>query len=516
MGKLPSGDIVIAGNDDDSACCRLGPLGSFTPDPTQGPSAWIEWFDSTGTSKNEHWTWGYLRGMSNIPRWFDLMPLPEGSVIAAGTIGDSVLFTGGNRVSQGTSTIDSLKTQQWNEVIAKGGGGGIGVTKWSASGRVEWRRLLRLGRSSLRVSSIGWQLAALSGSDILLAGNIALDSAGSVWDGSDSMMLPAGSTCFVARYGTDGTKERMTGVPCKRLEYPSITATRNGVVWMVQSKPISTDSDTSAWGRYEGFRPFLARMDGTTPIVFHPLGSMQGTFRAIASHENGSLLLQGEQTTALNWSGRTIAPRPDTTRGGIGPVIRSSFLLLADTAGKPVAYQSLKGFSNAGGWKIRRVPGRGWLLLSWDEQDLLGWSRLYLLDDSLNVREMSDTLPPTLDAEVTSDGSILLSGYDRAPSRGSSWLSGSGAMWAASCRVVTPSVAVRAPIVSSKALRLSGSLVRIALPPGKSTLLSVYDHAGRLVHREVVHDGSAYLPPRGIHILSLRRDHLTEIVKTVR
>lgn len=436
-------------------------------------------------------------------------------MVATGNIGDSVLFTGTERISHGTRTVDSLKTQHWSEVIAKGGGGGIGIARWSADGRIAWTRLLRLGRSSPPLSALGWQLDALSDS-VVLSGRITQDSVGNVWDGSDSIVLPAGSTCFVARYGTNGTKGRMTGIPCKRLEHPSVAATRNGAVWMVQADAISTNSDTSGWARYEGFRPFLARMEGKTPITLHPLLSMQGGFRAIASHENGSLLIQGEQATTLDWSGRTIAPRPDTTRGGIAPVIRSSFLLLADSAGTPVAFQSLKGFSNAGDWKIRRVPGKGWLLLSWDEQDLLGWSRLYLLDDSLNVLEISDTLPPTLDAEVAGDGTILLSGYARAPLRGSSWLSGSGTMWAASCRAVTPSAAIQAPIVSSKALRLSGSLIRFALGPGESARLIVHDLAGRLVHREAVHDGSAYLPPRGIHILSLRRDHSTEIVKTIR
>ncbi len=517
VGKLPSGGFVIAGGDDDSGCCRWDSVGAFSAEPTQGPSAWIGWFDPDGSKRREHWNWGYLRGPVNRPRWFDLIPFPDGSVIAAGNIGDSVLFTGSERISYGTRTPDSLKTELWSEVIAKGGGGGMGIAKWSPNGNLEWTRLLRLGRASPKASSIAWQVAATSsGREVLLSGSIFLDSAGTVWDGADSLQLPSGSTCFVARFGIDGTKGRMIGTPCKRSEHASLALVGDHTVWMAQGDPVTTNSDTSAWGRYDGFRPFLARMDGPTPSILHPLGNMRGSFRAIAAHENGSILVQGEQASTLDWFGRPIAPRPDTTRGGIGPVIRTSFLLLADSTGKPVAFQSLKGFSNAGGWKIRRVPGRGWLLLSWDEQDLLGWSRLYLLDDSLNVLEMSDTLPPALDAKVASDGSILLSGYDRAPSRGSSWLSGSGTMWAATCRVQTPSVGITTPTSSSGALRKSGSLVRIALRPGETALLSVHDHAGRSVHRETVHDGSSYLPPRGIHILSLHRGHLTETVKTVR
>jgi len=173
---------------------------------------------------------------------------------------------------------------------------------------------------------------------------------------------------------------------------------------------------------------------------------MQGSFRAMAAHENGSLLLQVEQASSFYWKYEPYYPQIDTLSKEFG-IQRTSVLALLDSSGNLRGFRSLKGLANASAWKIRRAPGRGWLLLTWDELGFFGWSRLYLLDDSLNLRETSDTLPAATDVEIGADGRILLTGIATYSTVNPAWLTGAGSMWAGQVYFQTPAVDTMPPIL---------------------------------------------------------------------
>lgn len=483
----------MVGGSDDSICCRWDSLGAFYLDPFAGRTAWQGTFDSVGNLENQQWTWSRATP-TNSARWFDLQIAEDGGALAVGTIGDTVLFTGTRRISYGTNTPETLRTASRRELIERGGGGGIGIARWHSNGTLDWLRLLRIDFPTTTATT-GWQVSQAPGGDIFVTGRLTADSAGFLWQGPDSFPVPKGNSCFTFAMDAAGMDGWLRTLPCPPFE-SSIHVVRGDWIWETMADSVPGGSRSGIWGDYRGWRPLLVRRDRYQAGLrdqLHPLGAMQGSFRAMAVHENGSILLQGEQASDLDWNGRIIPPRPDTARGYYGmKSIRSSFLLLTDSVGSPLAFQSLAGFANPGAWKIRRIPSRGWLLLGWDEQDIVGWTRLYLLDDSLNVLEVSDTLPSALDVELGPDGRILLTGFAKPRDSSLAWIRGTGSMWAAWCRIGGPSNSVKpSSTLASVAIHVRERKLSFDLTEGRSGVLEIRAPNGSLRFRGRVDSRSA-------------------------
>ena len=218
--------------------------------------------------------------------------------------------------------------------------------------------------------------------------------------------------------------------------------TANGL-WLTQGDSVfPTDSGPTYYGKYQ---PILARYDslGQEMSRTHPLGTMRGSFFALGAHENGSLLLSGQQASDLAFQGSSFPLQIDTATGLSGMTGRSSaFLLLTDSLGRPVKYKSLSGIGYVGDWKVLRAPGKGWILFGWDQRDMLGWARLFLLNDSLEIIERSDSLPPALGISLDGDSAVLLTGRASSSGYNPAWLQNSGSMWAGSVRFGSPLVPV--------------------------------------------------------------------------
>jgi hypothetical protein len=231
------------------------------------------------------------------------------------------------------------------------------------------------------------------------------------------------------------------------------------------------------------------------------------------------LLLQGEQVSDLHWNGSTWVPISDTspTING-GKLVRSSFLALLDSSGSLRAFRRLSDLANAGAWKIRRIPGKGWLVLTVDQQDILEWSRLYLLDDSLNLLESSDTLPMAQDVELAKDGHILVSGMAHDLDSTAHWISGTGSMWTASCRLGQPTTRITSGNHPSQVAHIhqTGSILGFDLPAGESAFFEVLDPTGVTRFHGRIDATTRLELPRGISLCRLRDGQSMETARYVR
>jgi hypothetical protein len=442
----PSGPdgYFVAGGVDDSTCCVTFPTGSFGAPNGLDRVLSHSRFDSTGLSLWRKLTWGSFPGV----RWFDLAPSTGGAVLSAGTQGDTVLFTGSYRVSHKTSTPSTIPSSDRRAVIGGGGGGGWGVARWSATGDLLWNGLFRLQVTSGSTVATAWNVSSGASDEITVSGRISTTSATQGWWGSDSFPVPSGSSCFLFGSDANGGSPwwRAFAGPSGEPGFHAFSPTR---LWLAAADTAPGMVPSSVVGNYTGWRPRLRSFvptTGATQAELSPLLEMQGSFRGIAAHENGSLLLQAEQASSFFWNGQPRYPQVDTLSKVYG-IQRTSVLALLDSTGILRGFRSLKGLANASAWKVRRAPGRGWLLLTWDELGFFGWSRLYLLDDSLNLLETSDTLPMATDVELGSDGRIVLTGIASSSTVNPPWLTGTGTMWAGRVHFQTPAVDTMPPIL---------------------------------------------------------------------
>ncbi|MCB9495952.1 MAG: hypothetical protein H6686_03590 [Fibrobacteria bacterium] len=353
-----------------------------------------------------------------------------------GTIADTVLFNGTRRIGYGWDAPDSTDGMDRAAILARGGGGGVGFGSWADSG-VDLR-LLRFGSGVGRSS--GTQVLN-SPSGPIVIGSFEADSPGVLFEGVDSFAFPRGASCFAfhANGGTGG--KWFVSAACRPFASPTAVLAGDHL-WLVANDSFPGPASTVGPLDSRGVRPGLARIHSETGRMefrYFPFDSMQGAIGSIAGDDAGNLLLQGDQSSEFVFGGVALAPIPDTVQGGEDlAVVTTGWLALLDSAGHLRRFRQLHGIENMGGWKVRHVPGAGWVALAWDRWDLVGWARLYLFDDDLVLLDSSPRLPSAFDMEIGSDGEILLTGAVREGQLLPSWLRGEGSMWVASCRFGAP------------------------------------------------------------------------------
>lgn len=508
VGKLAKGRLVVAGRSNDSTCCRLDSAGEFggihpsmeglpfvgVPDPTRSFEPVLQW--------------GVLRG--GAPTWYDLQPDPRGGFLTAGAIGDTLLFTGRNRVWFRGITPDS--TSEWDDSaqVARGGGGGVGVGFWTSTDQMRLR-LLRF--PWLLNDRIAWQVLVDS-AGFTVAGWFEAFQPGLMYEGENSFAFPASvGACFLFHAGEPSGPKWFATLPCPLRGVPGEAVRYGSRIWATfnDSHPEVNDDSGMPW--YHGMRPGLARFDLATGMELdrvHPFGSMHGVVQSIARDENGNLLLQGEQSSSFEGPGGIVVPVLDTVHGQDGWAdsysISSGWLGLLDSSGTLLRFRSLHGLENAGGWKLRRVQGMGWLGLNWDHRDVLGWSRIYLFDDTLGVIEASPRLPNAMDIELGPDGEILLTGVVRAQEPAASFLRGTGSMWVASCRLgAEPATGIRPPRGGDLGLWHRGRFLEVNSSSSAAIRLRAFDPGGRLLLDRNVGPGAKLQVPRGLSLWTLQQ-----------
>lgn len=509
-----NGTILVAGNLTDSSCCSWDSISSFFSSSLTGsypyPDPYTAWFGSFDTAGNPVASKRLWAGSPS--RWFGMEVDSNGMATTVGAIQDTIFFEKKKRITAQGVAEDTVSSEVYTgseEQLRLGGGGGIGVARWDRDGSRQWLRLFRtIGSSFLPV---GWDVHVRPSGGLSLSGSISLTDSEPVLYGNDTVTrLPSGTSIVLAGMNADGSgawfRRGFTGFYASP---PAHVWTSRGL-WLAQGDSIAPPSGLSGW---LGSRPILVRYDtaGNELERLHPLGDMRGGFLALASREDGALLLQGERASDLSWNGATVSLAWDSLRSALSlPTetwfYRSSFLLLLDSLGQPQRYRSLSGIGYVGNWKILRVAGKGWLLLGWDQHDVVGFSRLFLLDDSLNVQEMSDSLPPILGIDLDVSGNITLSGYLWPTTVVPAWLSGSGTQWNATCRFgqtnVTTGLAVEQKMTSS--LTSERDQVVVHLKSGETGVLEIRLADGRLQERRLVVDGERRALPLGASIVRLR------------
>lgn len=496
-----NGTIFVAGNLADSACCSWDSMAS-SPDSFYPYTAWLGAFDTAGNSVASQRLWA-----KSPSRWFGMEVDSSGVATTVGMIQDTVFFEGKKRITAQGIVKDSVSSDGFvgsQELLRLGGGGGIGVARWSRDGARQWLQLFRTTDGFESTISTGWDVHVRPSGGLSLSGSFSLTDSEPVLCGNDTVArLPSGTSIVLAGMRTDGSGAWLhRGFTGFYASHPAHTWTSQGL-WLVQGDSVAPLSGPSGW---QGSRPILVRYDTTGKELeqIHPLGDMRGGFLAIASREDGALLLQGEQASDLSWNGTTVSPVWDSIQGRT-TIPCSSFLLLLDSLGHPQRFRSLSGIGYVGSWKICRVAGKGWLLLGWDQHDVAGFSRLFLLDDSLNVQEMSDSLPPTLDIDLDALGNITLSGYLWSTTMVPAWLSGSGTQWNATCRFgkknATTGLATGRKMTSS--LTSEREQVVVHLESGETGVLELRLVDGQLLERRYVVDGARCVLPLGASIVRL-------------
>lgn len=511
--RLPDGRLVVAGQSDDSTCCRLDPVGAFGGSLLQlEATPFVGFPDSTSMAWGPLHQWGYRSG-SRV-RWFDLQGTEGGGFATVGAIADTVLFTGSKRIWKGGQAPDSTDWFHPEEVRASGGGGGVGIGVWSEEGMR--LRLLRFGPGV--DWPMGWQILSENGG-ITIAGRLEARESGHVFEGIDSFPYPASEgTCFAFHLPVAAMAKWWTTQPCVPKVHAEITRTASGLWLTFNDSSQDGTVDSSGNPSYRGIRPGLARLDPATGAVLermHPLGGMQGMVRCLASDEAGILLLQGEQSSAFRSEDVELPPVLDSVHG-LYPAISAGWMALLDSNGTLRKFRQLHDLENVGGWKIRRAPGIGWVALSWDEKDILGWSRLYLFDDSLRVIDSTPRLPNAFDLELDDRGEILLTGTSRDSDSAVPWLSGSGSMWVASCRLGTePSRVGREGASRGLGASIRRGVLEITGAQGVPIRVRGTDPRGRLWLERVVATGVRFDLPRGLSIIVLEQDGQVQVERVL-
>lgn len=513
--RMPDGRWVVAGQSNDSTCCRLDPVGAFGSSLLQLESTpFVGFPDSASAAWSPVHQWGFRNDWR--VRWFDLQGTEGGGFVTVGSIADTLLFTGRKRVWLGGQAPDSTYGTDPAEIRASGGGGGVGIGYWSASAMR--LRLLRFG--PMVHWPMGWQVLSGNGG-VTIAGSFIAQDPGHVFEGLDSFPYPgAKGTCFAFHLGEAATAKWWTTLPCVPKLNAEITWTASGL-WLTfnDSAPDRTiDSSGQPW--YRGVRPGLARLDPATGAVqerMHPLGGMQGMVRSLASDEAGNLLLQGEQSSAFRGRDGVFPPVLDTLQGPLPfTAITAGWMALLDSNGTLRKFRQLHDLENVGGWKIRRLPGVGWVALSWDAQDVLGWSRLYLFDDSLRVIDSTPRLPNTFDVELGAQGEILLAGTSRDSDSAFPWIRGSGSMWVASCRSGSESSGVgRGGGATTLQARVHRGVMGITGAPGLPIRVRGTDPRGGIWLDRVVMSGGRLDLPRGLSIVVLEQDGRVQVQRSL-
>lgn len=518
VAGLGDGRVVVAGQTNDSACCRLDTAGVFggpvppgfrmTPFlgfPSRSPSAW-----------NPILQWG--EG-SRERRWLDLQPGPRGGFLTVGTIADTILLTGTHRIWRGGWAPDSTSPWDSDALFSAGGSGALGVGVWSDSGM----RLRHL-RTRVGLGRVEGRQILTDSSGFTIAGSIAPMSDGWMFDGPDSFAIRRSTgDCFAYHSGPTSRESWWTTLPCRPMFVPGIVRTPQGL-WMAFNDSASGDSASPAppWARLS--RPGLALIDPETGRVLarrYPFGDMRGVVRAIAADEEGNLLLQGEQGSTYSGPGGESIVVRDTVRGmGLFAgnwVAASGWVAALDPSGGVRAFRQLRGLESHDGWKLRPHPLGGWLGLSWDETNRLGFSRLHHFDDSLGLVESSPLLPAAVDLEVGEDGKILLSGWNPADLAVPSWLGGSGSMWLAFCRTGTEG-ATEVRSFRERSLRLlgNGSFREIVSAAPGTIHLRFVDPEGRILLDRMVQPGAMIPVPRGLSSWVARQGGITSGGRTLR
>lgn len=502
-----NGTVLVAGNLTDSSCCSWDSTSSFFSSPLTGPypysyTAWFGSFDTAGNPVASKRLWA-----ESPSRWFGMEVDSSGAATTVGAIQDTVFFEKKKRITAQGVVEDTVSSEVYvgsEEQLRLGGGGGIGVAHWNSDGARQWLRLFRL-KSLGTFLPTGWDVHVRPSGGLSLSGSISLADSEPVLYGNDTVTrLPSGTSIVLAGMSADGSGAWLCRSFTGLYASPPVHVWTPRGLWLAQGDSVASPSGPSGW---LGSRPILVRYDtlGNELERLHPLGDMRGGFLAAASREDGALLLQGEQASDLSWNGATVSPVWDSVPGK--STHRSSFLLLLDSQGQPQRYRSLSGIGYVGSWKILRVAGKGWLLLGWDQHDVVGFSRLFLLDDSLNVQEMSDSLPPTLGIDLDASGNITLSGYlwstARAPA---AWLSGSGTQWNATCRFGQTKATTGLDVRRSMPSHLTNECDQLVvhLGTGETGVLEIRLADGRLQERRQVVDGERCALPLGASIVRLR------------
>lgn len=504
--RMPDRRLVVAGQSDDSTCCWLDPVGAFGGSLLQlEATPFVGFPDSSSAAWSPVHQWGYRSG-SRV-RWFDLQGTKDGGFATVGTIADTILFTGTKRVWRGGQAPDTTDGLEQREILGAGGGGGVGIGIWSDSGMR--LRLLRFGTDVQWL--MGWQILSGNGG-ITIAGRFETRVPGQVLEGRDSFPYHASEgTCFAFHLGEEAAAKWWTTLPCAPKLHAEITRTSSALWLTFNDSALDRTIDSSGQPWYRGVRPGLARLDPATGAVqarLHPLGDMQGMVRSVASDETGNLLLQGEQSSAFRGRDGVLPPVLDTLQGPLSiTAITAGWLALLDSNGTLRKFRQLVDLENVGGWKIRRAQGIGWIALSWDEHDVLGWSRLYLFDDSLRVIDSTPRLPSAFDVELDSRGEILLTGMSRDSDSAVSWLRGSGSMWVASCRLGSESTGFdREGGAAPLQARVHRGSMEIVGAPGLPIRVRGSDARGRLWLDRVVATGTRLELPRGLSIVVLEQN----------
>ena len=194
----------LAGSVDDSSCCSVSDSGAgfATAFPNTFMAAWSGRVDDDGktSSSKRILTWA-------SSRWYGLEKSNTGGILGVGVVMDTLDFNGWQRISHHSVTPD---TMSWDSLLNPdvilprgGGGGGIGVARWSASGELEKLSLFRNMRGNFRNYPIGWDIHASASGAVSIAGTISFRNASDLWIDSTKFSVPAGSQAFLA--GLDST-----------------------------------------------------------------------------------------------------------------------------------------------------------------------------------------------------------------------------------------------------------------------------------------------------------------------
>ena len=520
---------MVAGQSDDSTCCRFDSVGAFGgSSQALEQVAFVADVDSAASAWNPRFQWGYR--MDARQRWFDLKRLPGGGFVTVGAVADTVLFTGTRRIWRQGWAPDSTDGYDSRAILAAGGGGGVGIGFWSDTGMA--LRLLRSDGYSRW--PMGWQIV-LDAARVIVVGRFESATPGVVMEGVDSFPYaptsaepspygpPGPGACFAYRVGNGADLPWWTSLPCVRWVHPEAARTPRGL-WMTYNDSFPEGvGDPSGISWYDGIRPGLARLDPASGAILEharPMGSMEGVVRSLASDEAGSLLLQGEQASVFRGESGSYPPILDTlvsdTPDGALYGVAAGWMALLDPTARLVRFRQLHGLEDLGGWKLRRVPGIGWLALSWDEKDLLGWSKLYLFDDSLRLIDSTPRLPYAFDVELGAHGEILLAGRSRESDSAVPWLRGSGSMWVASCRLGSESTVVgRGGGATTLQSRVHRGSLEITGAPGVPIRVRGTDPRGGIWLDRVVATGTRLDLPRGLSIVVVEQEDRVHVQRTL-
>jgi len=370
---LGSGQLAIAGSRGDSQGCPI----TFS---TSGP-----WFADSCKSVTYQQASLQIWDPAGATVWERPMPGPAPSLwTSLSILPDGSLLTGGGFAGDTVTTGISVSICP-----------GARIARWSADGRRlwQWRLFAPVQMTGLMQSyypTIRWTMPYPDGSVAFLGSWTAdgwftssLDTVdlSSYWRSGKRIPSSGTSLPFVGRLSSDGQLLWLRPFATE-ASWRSSFATLRGSDLIVARSPAIDSSNRS--------RILLSLLDSSGTLLAEslPLDTTIAQAAGLSGKDDGTLLLSIHlEQDSMALGGKMERLAPDANRFDTG----SNVLLRLDRTRRPLGWRTLTGYRHPAGWDIEPCD-RGWLAWGSDWSGLSDTANLILLDDSLQVQEVSPLL----------------------------------------------------------------------------------------------------------------------------